>query len=148
MVAYGSEFRPATDLDHLLSHHPDWSALHNIITHDIDYLLTPIEDDTRVVHLHQALKRGNHKSATGKANKNVLVNLMTNDVDLGYGIPLPIEILPKIPFAKVYPLGVQHQQTIDKMGNVIMKDRVSHGLSFPKDSLALNDRVLTDLLEP
>eukprot|EP00957_Ditylum_brightwellii_P105013 8004366-Ditylum_brightwellii.AAC.1 len=39
-VAYGSEFRPATDLDHLLSHHPNWSALHNNITHNIDYPLT------------------------------------------------------------------------------------------------------------
>eukprot|EP00957_Ditylum_brightwellii_P034606 2623905-Ditylum_brightwellii.AAC.1 len=34
------------------------------------------------------------------------------------------------------------------MGNVITKDRVSHDLLFPKDSLAINDRVITDLLEP
>eukprot|EP00957_Ditylum_brightwellii_P164392 12515494-Ditylum_brightwellii.AAC.1 len=148
MVAYGSEFRPATDLDHLLSHHPDWSALCNNITHGINYPLIPIEDDTRIAGLHQTLKHENHKSATGKANKKVLANHMTDDVNLGYSIPLPIKILPKILFAKVYPLGVQHQQSIDKMGNVIMKDRVSHNLPFPKDSLAFNDRVITDLLEP
>eukprot|EP00957_Ditylum_brightwellii_P122635 9352473-Ditylum_brightwellii.AAC.1 len=83
-VAYGSESRPATDLDHLLSHHPDWSALQNNITHGIDYPLTPIEDDMRIVRLHQALKRGNHKLATGKANEKILVNLMTDNVGLGY----------------------------------------------------------------
>eukprot|EP00957_Ditylum_brightwellii_P034770 2635393-Ditylum_brightwellii.AAC.1 len=102
----------------------------------------------RIAHLHQALKCRNHKSAMGKANKKVLANLMTEDVDLGYGIPLPIEILPNIPFAEVYPLGVQHQQSTNKMGNVITKDRVSHNLLFLKDFMAINDRVITDLLEP
>eukprot|EP00957_Ditylum_brightwellii_P110503 8428412-Ditylum_brightwellii.AAC.1 len=73
---------------------------------------------------------------------------MKDNIDLGYGIPLPLDILPQIPFAEVYPLGIQHQTSIDEMGCPIIKDRVSHDLLFPKDSLAINDRVITDLLKP
>eukprot|EP00957_Ditylum_brightwellii_P212244 15367129-Ditylum_brightwellii.AAC.2 len=148
MVLYGLEFWPVMDLDLLLSHHPNCTLLRHNITHRIDCPLTPIEDKKRVVCLHQAFKQGNHKSARGPANKDILVNLMPDDIDLVYGIPLPIKILSKIPFAEIYPLGVQHQQSINKMGNVITKDRVSHNLSFPKDTLALNNRVITDLLKP
>eukprot|EP00957_Ditylum_brightwellii_P006888 520904-Ditylum_brightwellii.AAC.1 len=73
---------------------------------------------------------------------------MTDDVNLGYDTPLPIKIPPNIPFAEVYPPGVQHQQPIDKMGNITTKDRVSHDLSFLKDSLVINNRVITCLLKP
>eukprot|EP00957_Ditylum_brightwellii_P207692 15354115-Ditylum_brightwellii.AAC.1 len=73
---------------------------------------------------------------------------MQDDVNLGYGIPLPLDIFPKILFVEVYPLRIQHQKSIDELGNVITKDRVNHDLLFPKDKLTINDRVIVDLLKP
>eukprot|EP00957_Ditylum_brightwellii_P041081 3110910-Ditylum_brightwellii.AAC.1 len=65
---------------------------------------------------------------------------MTEDVNYGYNIPIPPSLLPKIQFMEVYPLGIQHQSSIDEAGNTILKDWVSHDLSFPKDNLAINNR--------
>ena len=67
---------------------------------------------------------------------------MTQDVELGYGIPISIDCIKRMPGAQVYPIGYQNQLTIDEKGNVIPKKRVTHDLSFNrKQGLSVNQRV-------
>ena len=72
---------------------------------------------------------------------------MTQDVKLGYGIPLTVSCLTSIRSAKVYQVGCQDQMTIDENGNPIPKSRVTHDLSFDKkERLSINQRVLEEEL--
>jgi hypothetical protein len=72
---------------------------------------------------------------------------MKSDVNLGYGIILTPECIKKLKHAEVYPIGLQHQQTIDEHGNIIPKKRISHDLSNRRNiSLSINQRVQDELL--
>ena len=88
------------------------------------------------------IERGNHKSALSDKQRPVVTKLMTQDVELGYGIPLILESLKKIKQAKVYPVGCQDQLTIDEHANIIPKKRVTHDLSFNRrEGKSINRRV-------
>ena len=67
------------------------------------------------------IERGNHKSPLKDDERPHVTKLMTQDVELGYGIPISIDCIKRIPGAEVYPIGCQDQLTIDEKGNVIPK---------------------------
>ena len=50
-------------------------------------------------------------------------------IELGYGIPISVSGIYKLKDAKVYPLGLQTQQTINEAGQSIPKKRLTHNLS-------------------
>ena len=70
--------------------------------------------------LESTIKRGNHKSALRDEQRPVVIKLMTQDVELGYSIPLTIESLKKIKQAAVYPVGCQDQLTINEHAHVTL----------------------------
>jgi hypothetical protein len=68
-------------------------------------------------------------------------------VDLGQGIVLTPDCIRQLKHAEVYPIGLQHQQTINEEGKFIPKKRISHNPSNKKNiGLSINQRVNKDLL--
>ena len=63
MVSFGSEFRDPLDLESLLSQHPNWTALKEILLNGVSFPLQPISNEARKLDLEYHAARGNHKSA-------------------------------------------------------------------------------------
>ncbi|KAL7504543.1 hypothetical protein ACHAXN_002172, partial [Cyclotella atomus] len=146
-LTLGSELRPIDQLDKLLGHHPNYPTFRHNTLHGIDYPCEDLDEETRIKELTDQLERGNHKSALQADAREHVHKAMKSDVDLGYGIILTPECIKKLKHAEVYPIGLQHQQTIDEHGNIIPKKRISHDLSNRRNiGLSINQRVQDELL--
>lgn len=51
-LSYESEFRPSSELEELLQHHPHWSHLKNILDNGATFPLLPISNEDRKSDLH------------------------------------------------------------------------------------------------
>ena len=78
-------------LEPLLGHHPLWPAFRSILEHGAAYPLRSIDDDSRLQDIHDAIARGDHKSAI--LNFDLLKSIMTTKVEFGYALPIPIDII-------------------------------------------------------
>jgi hypothetical protein len=144
---YGYEFKPSEILAPLLSNHPLWSKLKEVLDSGATFPLNPISTTDRELDLSFHLERGNHKSAI--KSKTILDNLISEDISRGFALPLPLDILPMIPNASIAPLGCQEQETINERGERIPKFRMTHDQTFPGPSgLSVNLRVNKELLPP
>jgi len=89
--------------------------------------------------------RGNHNSAL--KNKDILNKIIQEDVERGFTLPLPVELLKLIPDASLASLGCQEEKTINERGERIPKFRMTHDQTFPSLSqLSVNLRVIQDEL--
>ena len=146
-ISMGSELRPIDQLDKLLSHHPGYPLFRWNTIHGIDYPAKDLPEPVRRQDLIEQIEKGNHKSALHKDARAHVDKAMHSDIELGYGIPITIECIKKLKHAEVYPIGLQHQLTIDEHGNIIPKKRISHDLSNKRDTgRSINQRVQDDLL--
>ena len=73
---------------------------------------------------------GNHKSAKDKENIAALKENYEKEVNKGWMIPIMVLALTKLQFARVIPVGVHVQWTIDSHGKRKIKHRVTHDFSF------------------
>jgi hypothetical protein len=77
----------------------------------------------------------------------VLLEIIKEDVERGFALPLPVETLQHIPHASLAPLGCVKQLTLDAAGNKVIKHRMTHDQSFPgPSSLSVNLRVQQEKL--
>jgi hypothetical protein len=75
--------------------------------------------------------------------------IISEDVIRGFSLPLPLDVLFKIPDASLAPLGCHKQDTINEIGEKIPKYRMTHDQSFPGPSgLSVNLRVIKESLPP
>lgn len=116
---FGSEFRHPSDLEPLLVDHPHWLEFKKILTHGATFPLLLISTDQRVVDIQFHCERGNHKSAL--KHNHILDKIIQEDVEKGFALPLPIEIINLIPNASLAPLGCHEQETINEFGERIPK---------------------------
>jgi hypothetical protein len=129
----GSEFRPVALLAPLLSMHPLWPKFLERISTGAELPLREIADADRI---------GNHKSAQGHEAK--LIDMLKEEVDRGWQVPLPRSAALMIKGCEVVPLGMVAQTTIDEKGNTKSKFRLSHDQSFNPsrtEKRSVNDRV-------
>ena len=63
-MQYGSEFRPTSDLEPLLSNHPLWQKTKQILEQGVTVPLTPISATDEAADNAAGLARGNHKGPT------------------------------------------------------------------------------------
>jgi len=146
-ISYGSEFRDSGILEPLLKYHPLWPRLRDILDNGARFPLEPMRDADRISDLEFHRNRGNHKSL-GK-DEDFIDPVISEDIERGFALPLPMEILNKIPQASIAPLGCHRQTTINALGEIIPKYRLTHDQSFPGPSgLSVNLRVKKDLLPP
>lgn len=147
IISAGSELRPIEQLDALLSHHPNFPRLKANTIHGIDYPAEDLPEEMRKLELAKQIDRGNHKSALTTDAEPVVNKLMKEDAALGYSISITKDCLLQLKGAELYPLGLQHQLTIDEKGNQIPKKRVTHDLSNLKNlGISINQRIDEDLV--
>ena len=141
-LGFGSEFRPPDQLSAVFGQHPLLPKLILLVTCGMDYRFhRQLTEEERVSEMWAILERGNHKSA--QENSAHVRKLLGTDVLRGFSLPLPVEVIPKLPGAMVQPLGMVTQSTIDEEGKRIPKLRLTHDLSFSAtvDDASVNDRV-------
>ena len=146
-LAPGSEFRPPQVLEPLLSRHPLWPTVSEMLAEGLVLPLMYISSEDRQADLDIHRQRGNHKSAV--ENAATLKRLLLDDVIHGYSLPLSIDSLAHIKNASLAPLGCHEQKTIDEHGNIVPKWRMCHDQTFPGPSgLSLNLRTKQEELPP
>jgi hypothetical protein len=138
----GSEFRPAKLLAPFLSMHPLWPKFQERISNGAEFPLREIADADRIADVHANLARGNDKSAQSHEAK--LIDMLKEEVERGWQLPLPKSAALMIKGCEVAPLGMVSQMTIDKKGNARSKLRLTHDQSFNPsrtEKRSVNDRV-------
>ncbi len=146
-ISYGSEFKPTSILLQLLQYHPLWYFTEDILTNGATFPLQPIPHDVRLDDNQYHLQRGNHKSAI--RNKKAISDIIEEETKRGFALPLPIDIINEITNGSIAPLGLQTQETINELGNVVEKLRMTHDQTFPGPSgQSVNKRVIHGKLPP
>ena len=143
----GSEFRPPELLAPFLSAHPLWGRFQDRISEGAEFPLREISETDRLADVRANLARGNHKSARGHEAK--LIEMLKEEVERGWQLPLPREAALEIRGCEVAPLGMVAQTSIDEKGNPIDKLRLTHDQSFNPSGTpgrSVNDRVDTSQL--
>ena len=146
-MGHGSEFRKGDILQPLLQNHPLWPRLTKLLKFGSQWLTSPISEENRMADLLEALSFGNHKGASSQPE--LLKELVTSDVVHGYALPLPLDKITCIPGVCMAPLNIQAQWTINKCGEIVEKDRLTHDQSFKwtTSGTNVNSRTDTDLLQ-
>jgi hypothetical protein len=146
-ISYGSEFRSSSSLKKLLSNHPLWDRLRKILDEGAEFPLDPIAKGTRKADITYHKERGNHKSLAKYSS--FIDPVISEDIERGFALPLPVEILDKLPNASLAPLGCHKQTSINELGEVIPKYRLIHDQSFPGPSgLSVNGQMRKNELPP
>lgn len=148
-LTIGSEFRPTPVLEPLLQHHPLWPRMKSWLNHGIVYPLHELPEVARQEDLHAILARGNHKSATLNADR--LQHMLQEEVVRGWQLVLPREAATMIPHAVIGPVGLVEQDSINDLGEIVPKWRMTHDQSFnvtPNTQRSINDRLQTEHLTP
>jgi hypothetical protein len=99
-VSFGSKFRHVNQLCGLLSKHPRFGELEQILTHGMDYrYLAKLTNDERLHEMLANLQRGNHKSAQDKSDQ--VAKLLKEDVNHTFAWIIPKHLVPLIPQSMV-----------------------------------------------
>ena len=109
--------------------------------------LKPMRPEDRVIDRAFMLERGNHKGVD--IHKQVVQELIHEDVTHGHSLPLTLECSERIPLSSIAPIRFVEQDTINENGERIPKFQMTHDQSFPGPSgLSVNNRVEEDELPP
>ncbi len=107
--------------------------------------LVEISKNERQQDSVNALTFGNHKGALQKPV--ILKRLIAKEVEYGYSLCIPLSSVQSIPGLVMAPMNIMVQNTIDKFGRIIPKDRLTHNQSWKWSSgTSINSRVLKELL--
>lgn len=82
-------------------------------------------------------------------NRSKIKNLLSEDINCGFSLILPINIVEKLQNISISPLGCQEQDTINQKGETTVKHRRTHDQSFLGPSGAsTNSKVIEEHLPP
>ena len=128
-----------------MNHHPLWSHRTIHLSQGSNYPLNPISDKARQKDVAAALTYRNHKSSI--RNPKFTSN-MENEITHDWALPLPPTFAHAIPDTEVAPHGCVIQSTINELGEIMEKDRVTHNQSFPGafSDTSVNGRVVDEEL--
>jgi hypothetical protein len=128
-IGYGSKFRPIEDLKIIFGQHPNFDFFETTVLNGMDYHFTSELTENEIMEeLLAQMARGNHSSATSDLEG---LNEMTGkDATKGFSLPLLVVIVPKLKNAAVQPAGKVSQHTLTATGSRILKDRLTHDLSY------------------
>jgi hypothetical protein len=147
-LEYGSEFRTVSGkLEPIFKYHPLWTHMKENLATGAIFPLAELDEETRLSDFQAALDKGNHKGA--KKKPDLLLKLVEKDVVHGYGLPLPLPKLSRIPSVDLAPMNIQAQNTINEFGQIIEKDRHTHDQSFDfSPDSSVNSQIIWDDLPP
>ena len=79
---------------------------------------------------------------------DILKKLVSKDVKYGYSVPIHLTSVTKIPGLEMAPMNIMAQNTIDELGRVVPKDRLTHDQSWKWGSgTSVNSHVQRELLQ-
>ncbi|MGH7974066.1 MAG: hypothetical protein ACREBR_00970, partial [bacterium] len=146
-VTYGSEFRPWYILQPLLSNHPLWHRVKDILQKGITMPLKQLTESERKMDIEYMKSRGNHKSTL--RNMQIMRKLIEEDVANGHSLPIPIATIQYLNHVSVAPLGLADQITINELGVSVPKYRMTHDHSLVGPSgNSVNIRTIVEELQP
>ncbi len=146
---FGSEFKPVEILEPLFEFHERWPSMKNILRNGSQFIYKEnLSPEVLLKDLKAQMERGNHKSAIRE--KKVLGKAMKKEVRFGFQLPLLPHHPLEIPEARMAPMGVADQTSINERGEIISKQRVTHDQSFPGEfsGESVNSMIDDDYLEP
>ena len=148
VTAYGSEFKSIDLIEGLLGGHHRWPALKSRLEQGAEFPLATLDEAVRRQDFDAAMQRGNHKSAD--KNLQFLAAALKQEVEKGWALIISEADALNYPKLELAPLGVAGHIGISASGDFVMKNRVTHDLSFPGaySNESVNSRVLEDQLEP
>ena len=145
VIAHGKEFRPTHVLGPLLHDHPYWKAFEQLSTSGAKCEFKELSENQRKEDLEQAIERGNHKSAASRPD--LLQSLVDDDIVHGYQAPMPIRSSRLIVNGVLVPCGISDQDSINELGEIISKNRLTHDQSFDfSEKNSVNNRLIRDNL--
>jgi hypothetical protein len=107
-VSFGAKLCSVDELGELLSKHPRFGELKQILTYGMDYrYLEELANTQRLEELLVNLQQGNHKPAKDKSNQ--IAKLLKKDVNHGFAWVIPTHLVPLLPESVVQPLGLATQ---------------------------------------
>jgi hypothetical protein len=118
-VDYDSEFRPIPPLKQLMGDHPIFGPL----AQHRKWNGLPL-----LPNYHSRRARGNHKSAKNEPDQ--IDRLLKKEVDHGFAIPVPIDIVAKIKHSSVQPIGLAKQLGLSSDRTRKIKYRMTQDLSY------------------
>jgi hypothetical protein len=138
--SYGSEFKPAHQLEELLQDHPKWSLLKKLLQYGASFPVQPMTREDRQKGISFHISRGNPQSASTH-------DLILEDVQRGFALPLTINTIHFLPNASLAPLGCIEKPSVNKKGEQVIKYQMTHhDQSFPGPSgLSVNKRVTKEV---
>ena len=146
-LSMGSEFRPLDVLQAIYGRHPIWERMVSLLKNGSTWPLDPIDEGLRQSDLQEALEFGNHKGE--KQNPELLLELVSKDVKHGYAVTFPLSKAVSIQGISLAPMNIMHQNSIDELGRIVEKDRLTHDQSFMFGSeMSVNSRARTDDMLP
>ncbi|KAL9179582.1 hypothetical protein ACHAXT_008872 [Thalassiosira profunda] len=148
-LTMGSEIRPIAQLDRLLRHHPHYEEARKLLLEGVDYPAADLPEETRRARLESQLRKGNQASALTQEALPIITKLMIDDIVKGYALIVTIDCIKRLKDAEVYPMGLQHQLTVNEKGETIPKKRLTQNLSADRKSgLSINQRISLEDLPP
>ena len=145
-LGFGSEFRPAHILKHILNNHPLWPRVSTQLNEGADSPLDDLDFDSRKQDLEEALEFGNHKGADD--NPELFQTMMEDDVTHGYSLVIPRNKVTQLQGALISPMNIADQSGINERGEIIAKKRLTHNQSMVYGSgTSLNSRTQKDKLQ-
>eukprot|EP00957_Ditylum_brightwellii_P164231 12503399-Ditylum_brightwellii.AAC.1 len=129
---HGSKFRPPNELRNLLGHRDYWRCLEKNMKEGVKYPMSKLPEKERKERLDAMLERDNHKSARGEENEKILLKLVKEDAQMGFGFAIIKDAMKKIVRGELYPFGINSQASINKKGEVVAKKQAVHDLLFEK----------------
>jgi hypothetical protein len=145
-LGYGSEFRPPKTVMKIFKHHPLWGRMECLLIEGSKWPLMEISKSNRLADLIEALQFGNHKRASQKPD--LLKKLISDDIPYSYGLVIPRGKIPYLPNARLAPMNIRMQFTLDEGGEIVDKEWLTHNQSFKWQSgLSVNKRVIRESLQ-
>jgi hypothetical protein len=130
----GSEFKSPALLEKIFADHPLWPHMSRALSQGASFPLAELSPEDRNADIQYMLQYVNHKSA--KTNSEIVNDLLREDIERGFALTLPLQAIHGLTHKRISisPLGCQEQDTINKLGEVIKKNRLTHDQSFPGPS--------------
>jgi hypothetical protein len=132
----------------LLWYHPNRDRFRKQIEQRSEWPLATLSKEEIQDNVLEALTFRNHKGASTKPK--LLQALLNEDAIHGFAVLLPLSKISWIKGILLAPLNIQAQNTIDSIGRIIPKDRLTHDQSFQGIKLGtpVNSRVNKEELLP
>ena len=145
-LSYGSEFRETKLLELIFSRHPLWKRMKQLLEKGACYPLEDLENENRKKDLQDALEFGNHKGVSN--NPELFEETMKEEVENGWSLIIPRKKAIEIEGALMAPMNIHAQSSINEVGEIISKDRLTHNQSKEFSSgTSVNSRVVHDSLQ-